>query len=164
MDIQKFIIKIKHINNSIVDLTWSKGLFNYDFFREVYADPTLYAEVALKALESSNISEQEQLIITFSMQNLALNDYMQFCGKLLILFENKKVSNKVMRFAIFPTYDWNTKLADYYEDTDVNRFLVELVDTNGLEIRIKELIQNEILTGKAKKNIKHLRDIGEVKN
>jgi hypothetical protein len=151
-------------DRKIVDLTNPLELRTYDEFKTIYNNPTIYMNEALKALSSKDFTEQQKKIIALSMQNLKIAEYISFSRKILSLLEEKKVTNSVFNGAVFPGYEWNTKLVDYSSSADVNKFLSEVMESNAVSEENKKYIRDSILTGQAKKDIQYLREIGAINN
>lgn len=153
---------IKKIESKIIDLTWPGGLFRYDEFKEIYNKAGQYKEQAIKALGSDDLTGQQKLIVALSMQKLSFREFLDFAGSVMDLFEQNKITTKVLHWCILPTYDWNTIMAEYYKKTKVNDLLLRLIGLEGLDEDFRSYVKTEVLTGKAKKNVKQLRKIGQI--
>lgn len=148
---------IKRIENQIGDLTWTGGLFEYQEFREIYNNPEKYLPEVYNALENPEYSEQQKTIMGLSMQGLTLPKFLLFANNTLRLLESGNVSRKVFEDVVFPTYDWNTKVVENYENPEVTEFLKSVLDSKEVGNRRKEIVREQILTGKAKSYVLDLR-------
>jgi len=155
-----FAERIRKIEAQIVDLTWMGGLFEYPEFREIHEHPTSYLSEVSAALRSPEFTDQQKKIIALSMQKLDLPRFLQFANDMLRLLGSGLVSQDVFGLVVFPPYDWNTKLAENYEQPDVARFLRSVLESKQVDTNEKKYIREEILTGKAKSYVLMTREVG----
>jgi len=158
-----FAERIRKIEEQIVDLTWMGELFQYPEFREIHEHPANYLSEAWNALKSSEFMDQQKIIIALSMQSLDLPRFLLFANDMLRFLESGLVSYDVFKFAVFPPLDWNTKLAENYEQPDVARFLHRVLKSEQVDDRRKEIIRKRILTGKEKLYVLDMRASGLMK-
>ncbi len=142
--------RIRRIEAQIGNLTWDGELFNYPEFREIHAHPASYLSAAWDALRSTEFTDQQKIIIAFSMQGLDLPRFMRFANDMLRLLESGMISYDVFKLAVFPPLEWNSKLAENYDQPDVARFLQRVLKSEQVEDRRKEIIRERTLTGKAR--------------
>ena len=160
--VDDFMGRIARIKAAIGDLTWTGGLFAYPEFREVHAHPEAYLDEALKAL-AGPATEDEKVIVALSMQKLPLPQLLLFDEGALRLLETGGVSEAVFEQAVFPTYDWNTALAENFADPGVQRLLQRVLASPKVGARRKEIVKDEILTGNAQKDVIEMRAAGEIR-
>jgi hypothetical protein len=153
----KFIEKILIIENKIVDLTWPGGLFEYEEFREIYNNSEIYSSDARKYIASDNTTEQQKIIIGYSMQGLENIKFLLFAKAMLELLNNDLISKNIFDEIIFPVYEWNTYIPENYSDNDVNLFLKSVLLSKKVSSITKEYIINEIFTGNAKLDILEIK-------
>lgn len=160
---EDLVARVRRVEEAIGDLTWAGGLFRYPEFTEVHSRPEAHLDGALQALKSTSATEQQKIIVALSMQKLPLAAFLRFSGHALEYLEAGLISDKVFERAVFPTYDWNTLLAENYADPAVQRFLGRVLASAAVSERRKEIVRDEILTGNAKKDVLELRSAGEIK-
>ncbi|HBB31991.1 MAG TPA: hypothetical protein DC064_09395 [Cyanobacteria bacterium UBA9273] len=158
-----FNAAIISIDAKIVDLTWPGGLFEYEEFRNIYVHPEMYKAEALAALNSQALTEQQKIIVALSMQNLELSNFLVFSREVLSLLEKGTISQAVFDWAVFPSYDWNTKWVDNRTAVEVQQILAEISNSKSVSEEKKKYIQEEIITGMAEKQVLYLREIGQIK-
>jgi hypothetical protein len=161
--VDDFIARVTRIKAKIGDLTFAGGLLGVDAFREIHAHPQTYLDAALPALEGTALGEEEKVIVALSMQKLPLPDLVRFSEGVLSLLEAGRVSETVFQNAVFPTYDWNTALAEGFADPGVQRLLQRVLASPSVNARRKEIVKDEILTGNARKDVLELREAGEIR-
>lgn len=152
--------KIKIIDERIVDLTWPGGLFEYQEFREIYDNSTDYFSQACEALKNPDFTEQQKIIVGFSMQGSNLSLFLSFAKYTLQLLESSKITQRVFECVVFPTYDWNTIIVENYDNHDIAQFLHSVLQSKDVSDRRKEIIRKEVLTGKAKSYVLDMRHNG----
>jgi hypothetical protein len=160
---QDFTSNVIDIDKQIKDLTWAGGLFNYVFFRKVHGEPGSYVDNVKSALSEKVLTEQQKIITVLMLQDLPFDDYLDFCEVVVNMLEKKQITYNIFRWAVFPGYEWNTFLADKYISPRVGAIMYKLLRSENIEGSLKRYIQEEILTGKAKKQVEYLRDIGQIK-
>lgn len=111
-------------------------------------------------MKDSEFTDQQKVIIALSMQGLDLPWFLLLTNDMLRLLESGLISYDVFKLAVFPPLDWNTKLAENYEQPDVVRFLHLVLKSEKVEDRRREIIRERILTGKAKLSVLNMRDTG----
>jgi len=158
-DFKQAIIKV---DKDIQDLTWPGGLFKYPFFREIHDNPSPYMSTALQALAAKELTEQQKIITALTMQRLPLNEVITFSKHVLQLLEDNQISNKILKWAIFPTYDWNTSLVDNGHSVVVKELLNKILQSQKVNDEIKVFIREEMQTDKARKQVQYLKDIGQI--
>lgn len=161
--VEDFRARIARIKAAIGDLTWTGGLFAYEDFREIHSEPGKHVAEAVKALASGDTGEPEKIIVALSMQKLPLPERLGFSEQVLELLEKGQVPETVFEQAVFPTYDWNTALAEGYAEPAVQRFLQRVLASPAVSAQRKQLVKDEILTGNAQKDVLELREAGEIR-
>lgn len=161
--VDDFMARITRIKAAIGDLTWTGGLFAHEDFRQIHVHPQAHVEEALAALQSGETGEEEKVIAALSMQKLPLPELLRFSERVLDLLEKGLVSEAVFEQAVFPTYDWNTSLAERFDAPEVQRFLQRVLASPAVSAQRKELVKDEILTGNARKDVLELREAGEIR-
>ncbi len=116
-------VKIERIEKQVVDLTWLGALLETNDFREIYKHPETYYTAICKFLADQDRTEQQKIIAALSMQKLELGKYLDLADYALRLIEANRISQRVFDAAVFPTYDWDTKIVENYKHPRVRRFL-----------------------------------------
>jgi hypothetical protein len=160
---EDFTARIKQVEGKIKDLTWLGGLFAYEEFTEVHSQPERYLQEALRALKDADLSDPQKIIIALSIQKLPLEAFVGFSEQVLGFLEAGFVSEAVFEFVVFPTYAWNSRLAESFTDPAVQRLLQLVLASPSVGSRRKEIVKDEILTGNALKNVLELRSAGQIK-
>lgn len=151
-----FVQQIKIIDKKIVDLTWPGGLFEYEEFRQIYDNPESYYPLVCEAIKSSEFTEQQKIIIGHTMHGSDLSTFLPFAQYMLQILESGEVSQTIFDRMVFPTYDWNTTLIENYEKQEVSQFLQSLLKSEKVSDYLKNLILEDILTGKAKSYVNNM--------
>ncbi|HET8644336.1 MAG TPA: hypothetical protein VFO85_02530, partial [Vicinamibacteria bacterium] len=68
----------------------------------------------------------------------------------------------VFERAVFPTYDWSTTLVEAGDDAAVQRLWRRVLASPAVGARRKEIVEREILTGNARRDVLELREAGEI--
>lgn len=105
----QFKKRMQSIEAFVVDLTSEFDVFNTKLFYDVWNEPLKYKKDALHFLGEENGTETQKRIAVLAMQDLSLNDYMQFSSAVFKFWKAGKVSGEILFHTIFPGYDWNTK-------------------------------------------------------
>ncbi len=150
------------IEAEVVDLTFAGELFRSSRFRDIYSNPHKNLEMILKTLQCEKLTDTQKQIAAFTMQNLLLNEFLLFGKRLLIMVEGHQISSQLFRIAVFPPYEWNTKLQENFEDESVHAFLAEIKDSAAIPQDLKDYI-HEVMTGNALVDIRKLRSAGQLK-
>lgn len=162
-EMQNFLFEIQKIDQQVKELTSTGVLFKYEFFISVYENPKEYVEYVYELLKKNYVSEQQKIIAVLSMQKLPYFVYIEFNNKVFELFENSFIIEKIFKWSAFPPYEWNINFAINYESTIVQEFLRKVVKSKLVSLKLKEYLQNEIMTGNAKEQVYFLKDIGQIK-
>jgi hypothetical protein len=161
--VDDFIARIARIKTAIGDLTSTGGLRRLEEFREVHAQPQAYRDAAIGALEEPALGEEEKVIAALSMQRLPLPEFLAFAERALELLEGGRLTETVFQHAVFPTYDWNTALAEEYAAPAVQRFLERVLASPAVNDRRKQIVKDVLLTGTARTSVLEMREAGEIK-
>ena len=153
---EDFYNRILYIEEQIVDLTWFGGLFKFKEFTEIYEHPKLYSKAATECLARPDVTEQQKLIIVLSMQKQSPDKYIEFGKKNTLLFKEGKITERVLKWSVLPTYDWNDLLVRKYKRKEVDELLKDILALN-ISDDWRSFIEQEVLTGKAKKTARNIR-------
>lgn len=154
--------KIIEIDSRIVDLTAPLELLEYDEFQEMHCNPESIVDDVLRILGSDSFSDQQKIIAALAVQNLDLEDFISFAEDVLILLENEDISSDVFDWAVFPIYEWNTKLAENYSSKQAQKLLDDILNSNKVGQEQKSYIREHLLTGRAEAQVRFLREIGQL--
>jgi hypothetical protein len=151
------------IETEVVDLTWTGELLVSPKFQAIYQQPEDYMTQVLELLSDPGFTEQQKIIAALALQKLPLPKLVAFDLQMLSFCEQGLIPDTVLEWAVFPPYDWNTKLAENYTRAEVRDLLLKFSTSSVVSSERKQFIQSEILTGNAKKQIKLLRETGQLK-
>jgi len=154
--------RLRRIEEQITDLTHAGALLGCPEFVEVYSQPEAHVEGVLEALRAPETSELHKAIAALSMQRLPLQKFVEFSERILGSRETGLVSERVFDIAIFPTYDWNTMLAENYADPAVRRLLNRILTSPAVSDACKAHVRDEILSGNARTAVLELRAAGQI--
>lgn|GEM_PF-3008989 len=154
-----FVARIEKIEARSADPTWMGGLFGDPEFQEIHAHPADYTNEASRVLKGPGFTDRQKMIVVLSLQGIEMPWFLLIAEHMLLL-EAGLVSYDIFELAVFPSYDWNTKLIENYEEHDVARFLRSVLESEKVGDRRKEIIRREILTGKAKSHVLDMRNAG----
>lgn len=153
---------ILEVDAEIVDLTWAGEVMKYEAFRMIHSHPAEYLVDALQLLGNAQSKTQLRRIIGLSMQKLDLDNYLFFLTKVLQMLEEGTISMGEFKGCCFPSYDWNTLLAEHYANDQVKAFLQSLMKATKVAPELKTYIEDHIISGKAYQQIQYLRRVGEI--
>lgn len=152
---------IAQIQETIVDLTSTWDVFRSEIFRDIYKNPEMYLTGVISLLSNEQVNDTQKTIAALSVQNLPLPKFLFFAKKVLSLREENKISEEVFRIAIFPPYDWNTRLHENYTDQAVREFLITIKSSSVVGKETKEYI-DQMITGKTLEEIKLLIEMEQL--
>jgi len=145
------IAKIRHY---VVDLTSSSDLFGATNFIALYEHPVFCISNAY--LKDKSNSEQNCMIVVYSMQKLPLDDYVAFESKLVEMAKKHEIQSTLLNRSLFPGIEWSTKLQREFRYPPVKAFLEMLRQLDFVSDANKGYA-SEILSGKAEKDIEDLQ-------
>ncbi len=161
-----FKLRIQRIQKEVVDLVDPFALIDSELFVEIWKNPRAYQQDVIKLIVDKKITEVQKEIAVLSMNNLPLNDFLKYCEIIIGLRKANKINNDVFLIAIFPGYDWNTKLQENYKEPKVRQLLLKIKGSELLPDKSTKTFDNkyidEILSGKTLKHIEDLRSAGQI--
>lgn len=156
------LTRVGAIAARIRDLTHPGGLLGYPEFVEVFLEPERYLDEALELLAGPEPTEIEKAIVALAMQRLPLSSFVAFAEQALRGLESGVLTERVFDTAVFPTYEWNTVLAENFADPAVRRLLERVIASSSVGEGSKAMAGGEILSGKAAKAVLELRSAGVI--
>ncbi len=135
----------------------------YESFRMIHSHPEEYLAEALEAFENAQGKAQVRRIIALAMQKLDLESYLDFLKATLQMLQKGTINIGDFKSCCFPSYEWNTTLAEHYALEPVKEFLELLMAAPQLPKELKAYIGDHLMSGKAYQQIQYLRRIGEIK-
>ncbi|OQW89619.1 MAG: hypothetical protein BWK78_07620 [Thiotrichaceae bacterium IS1] len=154
IDFQQYV---KDITKEVTDLTDDGILLKSKKFRYLFNQIHWYTREALEALSSPTFSNTDKHVVVFAIQGLELEDLLSFAEQLQKLLENGKVSSRIFRETLFPPYNWNTLLAEHFENQEVRQRLIAIRESTAVAPEVKQDI-NQLLSGQALEDIKEARE------
>jgi hypothetical protein len=161
-DMERFINTIKSIEAEVVDLTWTHELLRSVEFVQIYNTPQQYTEYVVDFMSQERFTDQQKSIAILSMQKLPLHGLVRLHYNLLELLEEGQLKADVFDFAVFPPYDWNTEIAENFENPAVTRLMKRMLSSPAVPSSRKAYIENEILSGRAKETVRDLREMKQI--
>jgi hypothetical protein len=95
------------------------------------------------------------------MQRLPLVSFVTFAEQALSHLESALLTERVFDSAVFPTYEWNTGLAENFTGPTVQTFLQRVLASSSVGEGPKAMA-SEILSGRAAKAVLELRSAGVI--
>ena len=96
----KYCDAILNIELRTGELVAATSLFNDTIFLNIFKYSNLYKEEAIAFLSDSSYSEQQKMISVFSMQNLNVNNYIDYAEKSFVFYEQNKISDNILRVVL----------------------------------------------------------------
>ena len=153
--------RVKDIAARIKDLTHPGALLGYPEFVEVFIEPERHLSEALEVLAAPEPTEIEKTIGGLAMQRLPLASFVTFAEQALSHLESARLTERVFDGAVFPTYEWNTALAENFTDPPVQAFLQRVLASSSVGAGPKAMA-SEIVSGRAAKAVLELRSAGVI--
>lgn len=164
---KEFVKKVASIAHEVPDFEIRVQLFDSTKFLEIWRNPELYQSDAIKFLGCRKRNTREKLIVGYAMQNLPLKEFLKFANELTDLRKQGYLNPKLYQSIVFPSYDWNTLLAENYGDADVQVFLmrlkVEKIFPESADRGIDTQYIDDLLSGRTAAYIKELRESGQLR-
>jgi len=139
----------------VVDLTSSSSVFGVKGFIAIYENPLLYQNDAIIFLSKEKNTEEEKTIAVFTMQKSDLEDYMIFFKKAVGLFNEGKITERVLSEVISSSVNKRYIIIKNYRDKSISEVLNELKGNEKVSPELKGRIEN-ILSGKSWRGVKKL--------
>jgi hypothetical protein len=150
-----FDISIKIIDITIGDsgLDYHEEILTDSNFLILFEHSNAYKEDAIRYLRNSEHTSQQLLICILAMQNLEINDYIDFCEAFTMLYEKGNIPEWVLIVLISPNFLKKHVIIENYSNPKVIKLLERI---NNYSSASKELKQNvtEILSGQAWNELK----------
>ncbi|KHD05841.1 hypothetical protein PN36_32175 [Candidatus Thiomargarita nelsonii] len=151
--------KISRIATQVKDLTVLDDLFEIKEFLEIYENPQSYVEAAIALIQRTDLSILNKKIIALSMQKLPVTQFLALISVTADAVEKQTTNAKVLELMIFPPFNWGAQLTVNYEKHEVQALLNRLVEISQLSDNTRNIIANDILTGRAKQNFQQYREM-----
>lgn len=163
---ESYFNQVQGIEREIVDLTSEFDLVRIEKFVNIWKNPSKYRESSLALLQDKNATEIEKKIAILSMQKLSLDEYVDYCLKILVFRKEGLVSQYVLACALFPAYEWNTQLYENYRYPPVEALYNKIIDDKMLPLESKREYDikyvKRILSGAIKSEIADLRSANQI--
>jgi hypothetical protein len=151
--------RIKAIDHQVVDLTAPSDLFGVSNFVALYVNPRIYLANAMRYISDATNSDDCKMIVVYSLQDLPLHNYVSYERNLLYLAHAGLLSKSMLNKAVFPALDWSTKIEVNFDNTNVESFLRECIQSDLITPENKAYFK-EVLSGKVKQDVSDLEDGG----
>ncbi len=144
------LIEKKAVNN----VSWDE-LFSIKEFTNLYEHSSFYIDDAIKFLGRVDYTPSQKKISINSMQRTNVEDYVRFCEKSKSLYDDGKISEDILKWAIAPNFSNRHLIVRNYENTTVVKLLNDLKNDPKISEEFRKNVEN-ILSGKSWESIKEL--------
>lgn len=151
-------VKISHIADTVKDLTVYDDLFDIKEFLEIYENPQPYLKATIVLISRTDLPILNKQIIALSMQKLPLTQFLVLISATFEAVEQQVTDAEILKLMLFPPFNWGAQLAMNYENPEVRALLDQIAKMPQLSDNTKILI-NKILTGRAKQDFQHYREM-----
>ncbi len=158
-----FAAAITLIDKEVVDLTAESDLFGSKTFILFYENPEIYYDDAMLFIASEKYTAQQKIIAARAMCRLPWKRYVGMVSRLWKLQQSNMIGAQLFESLSFPVYNWNTTIAEHYDDQEVRELLTEIAGSKKVENNLHDYIIQDLLTGKAREHIRELREAGQIK-
>jgi hypothetical protein len=129
------------------------ALFYFKDFNNIYEHGTLYLADALSFLSNERYNDKQKKICICSMQRAALKDYIEIVNKCKKLFDEGKMPEDILAWAVAPNFSNKYLIVRNYNDDSVKKLLNKIYLDKKTSQQLKETIE-EILSGALWNSIK----------
>jgi hypothetical protein len=138
-----------------IQLEFYEELLEDKAFVDILEHSNLYFKDAMALLSVGHFTPAQAEICICAMQNLSVNDYVKFCKLYMSLYKRGKLSEQIIEDVISPDFLKKRIIIYNYDNPDVKALLESIRDDKTFPNKdFKKYIQNDILSGKAEKDLK----------
>jgi hypothetical protein len=123
----------------VVDLTSEYDLLRSKSFLTILENPKEYVEEIKSILKRTDVSDQQKHIAVLSVQSLPFPEAIIFWRYIIDLRLSNKISDNIARIALFPDFEWNTLLAENYQNPEVESLLLKIERSRDFSESSREL-------------------------
>lgn len=123
------------------DLTDQLKLIDHEEFISVYNDPLVYFDDASRFVADNNHSFQEKAIAIFSMRNLPLKKYIEFCTHCKELSDQKIIEQSLFEIATSASFEESSPIIKNWNNEDVKKFLNSVYTDKNITGKYKDYIK-----------------------
>ena len=136
----EFRSRIQRIADKATDPEDPLALFILRDFVWLWTKSKQYAPRSVESfLADPQVPERQKEIAVWSMQSLELKEFLKFCGAVLNLREEGKVTDNILGQTLFPAYIWNNDLQERYQDPEVRNLLLKI------KAKVGQAMENPLL-------------------
>ena len=141
--------------NSKLDSNWTfnEEVLTDSEFVNIYKQGKAYKEEAIRFVTQKGQSVQKLKICILAMQDLELNDYVDFCEAVVEVFNKGDLPEYCLKTIVFPNFLKKHIIIENYDNQRVIELLNRIRDNKSISADFKDNIVN-ILSGKAWNNLK----------
>src|ERR1700722_16995621 len=132
--------------------TWD-ALFSFKEFINIYEHSNFYIQEAILFLSNDRYTDIQKKICICAMQKASLQNYLAILDKSKIQFDNKRMSESILEWAIVPNFSNRYLVVRNYKVQGVSNFLNSVVQDNKTSPQFKENIE-KIISESLWENIK----------
>lgn len=144
------LIEKKAVNN----VSWDE-LFGIKEFTDVYEHSPFYIDNAIEFLGREEFTTAQKKISINSMQRAKLEDYVRLCEECKSLYDNGKIPEEILKWAINPNFSNKHLIVRNYENAGVIKLLSSVKNDPKVSDEFKKSIE-KILNGKSWEGIKEI--------
>jgi|SRR5579859_3236077 len=134
--------------------TWDV-FFDFKEFKDIHEHSPIYLKDAMKFLSNESYSERQKKLCLCSMQRAPLEGYVKIVVQCKELYDNDKISEGPLDWAIVPNFSKAHTIARNYNDDNVRDVLNNILQDKKISTDLKETVK-DILSGVLWKNIREI--------
>jgi len=135
-------------------LEFYEGLLYNKTFVNILEHCEFYRNDVTTFLNKGHFNNMQVEICICAMQNLNVNDYVNFCNLILTLYNDNKLPEGVLEDAISPDFLRKRIITDNYNDPRVIKLLKSIENNKKISSKNFKEYLPDILSGKSSKELK----------
>lgn len=135
-------------------ISWDE-LFGFKEFVNLYEHGVFYVDSAIKFLGNKVFTDFQKKISINSMQRVKLEDYVRVCKECKMLFDEDKISESILEWAISPNFSDRKVIVRNYDKEVVIKFLHSIKRDSKISTELKKNVDN-ILSGESWYKLKEM--------
>jgi len=138
-----------------IELDWYGELLANKRFVGVYEHGYLYEGDAIAFLSQGHAINMQEIICLCTMQRLSTAEYVGFCNRLLMLYDQNQINAYTLEYAITspPSFPHNRIIIDNYNNPDIIKLLKTIQNDKKVSHKELEGYIPDILSGKTKDDL-----------
>lgn len=155
---------IESISSSFyLDLDIPGSLFGFPEFREVWEQPKRFKMAAIGYVTNEGNPERNREVAAYAAHSLPIDDYLDLCEALLAAYKDGRVSLSMLEESVLPALNFNTKIAENFEQERVRAILQEVrKEFAKLDKTDRVRYVDSIMAGEAATDVAQMRCLGQL--